>query len=124
MVDVYHEWGGDLSVGNGGDLALTSGSDAVSQRVCRRLLTNAGDYLWHLDYGAGLGQFVGLPTRPADIEAIITSQLLLEPAVPISPAPNVSAVLSAAPRGYVVATITYADPASQQSVTLNVAAAG
>ena len=45
MYDIFHEWGSDLVVGSGGDLALASGSAVVSQRVCRRLLTNPGDYI-------------------------------------------------------------------------------
>jgi hypothetical protein len=120
MYDLFHEWGSDLVVGSGGDLALASGSNVVSQRVCRRLLTNPGNYLWNLDYGGGLGQFVGLPAKSADIEAVVMDQLLLETSVPTTPAPQVTTTLVDAANGYVVANITYADPTSQQSVTLNV----
>jgi hypothetical protein len=120
MYDIYHEWGNDLRVGSGGDLALAAGSDLVTQRVCRRLLTNPGDYLWNLDYGGGLAQFVGLPARPADIEAIITNQLRLETAVPATPSPQVTTAVTDAANGYVVANITYADPNSGQSVTFDV----
>jgi hypothetical protein len=120
MYDIFHEWGSDLTVGSGGDLALAAGSDVVSQRVCRRLLTNPGDYLWNLDYGGGLAQFVGLPAKAADIEAVIVNQLLLETAVPTTPAPRVTTTMTDVANGYVTASITYADPTSQQSVTLNV----
>jgi hypothetical protein len=120
MYDIFHEWGSDLKVGSGGDLALASGSAVVSQRVCRRLLTNPRDYIWNLDYGGGLAQFVGLPAKTADIEAVIMSQLLLETAVPTTPAPQVTTTVVDAATGSVVANITYADPTSQQSVTLNV----
>ncbi len=68
MIDIFLEWAGDLSVGSTGDLALASGPDTTNQRVYRRLLTNPGDYLWQLDYGGGLAQFVGTPVEPADIE--------------------------------------------------------
>jgi hypothetical protein len=119
MYDISHAWGGDLVVGNGGDLALAAGSDAVSQRVCRRLLTNAGDYIWNLDYGGGLGQFVGLATKAADIEAVILNQLLLETSVPTTPAPQVTTTVVDATNGYVVANITYTDPTLQQSVTFS-----
>jgi hypothetical protein len=122
MYDVFLEWGSDLAVSSSGDLALATGSDVVSQRVCRRLLTNSGDYLWNLNYGGGLAQFVGIPANPVDIEAVITNQLLLETAVPTTPAPQVTTTVTDAANGYVVATITYADPTSQQSVTLNVTA--
>jgi hypothetical protein len=120
MYDLFHEWGSDLVVGSGGDLALASGSNVVSQRVCRRLLTNLGDYLWNLDYGGGLGQFVGLPAKSADIEAVVVNQLLLETSVPTTPAPQVTTTVVDVANGYVVANITYADPTSGQSVTLNV----
>jgi hypothetical protein len=120
MYDIFHEWGADLGVGSGGDIALSSGSDMISQRVCRRLLTNPGDYLWALDYGGGLARFIGQPARSTEIEAVITSQLLLESAVPISPAPQVTTTVTDATNGYVIANITYVDPTSQNAVTLNV----
>jgi hypothetical protein len=120
MYDIFHEWGSDLAVGSGGDLALAGGSDLVSQRVCRRLLTNPGDYLWNLDYGGGLAGFVGSPVNTADIEAIIMSQMFLESAVPTTPAPQVTTTVTDVANGYVVANITYADPVSQQSVSINV----
>jgi phage baseplate assembly protein W len=120
MYDIFHEWGSDLVAGSGGDLLLATGSVTVSQRVSRRLLTNPGDYIWNLDYGGGLAQFVGSPTKSADIEAVITNQLLLETAVPTTPAPQVTTTVVNTTNGSVVANITYADPTSQQSVTLNV----
>jgi hypothetical protein len=120
MYDIFHEWGSDLTAGSGGDLALSTGSDTINQRVCRRLLTNAGDYLWNLDYGGGLGQFVGTPANAADIEAIVRTQLVLETAVPTTPAPRVSTSVVDSANGYVVATITYSDPSSMAPVQLNV----
>lgn len=120
MYDIFHEWGTDLVVGSGGDLALSSGLDTVNQRVFRRLLTNAGDYVWNLDYGGGLGQFVGTPANPANIEAIVRTQLALETAVPTTPAPQIIASIANAANGYVVAAITYADPSSMVPIQLNV----
>ena len=67
-----------------------------------------------------MAQFVGLPAKSADIEAVVTNQLLLETAVPTTPAPQVTTTVVNTTNGSVVANITYADPASQQSVTLNV----
>jgi phage baseplate assembly protein W len=120
MYDIFHEWASDLTVSSSGDLAISSGSDAVNQRLCRRLLTNAGDYLWNLNYGGGLAQFVGKPANPADIEAIVRTQLELETAVPTTPSPEVSVRVADAANGYVVASITYADPSSMVPVHLNV----
>ena len=120
MYDIFHEWCSDLAVGSGGDLAVSNGSDAVRQRVCRRLLTNPGDYLWSLDYGGGLAQFIGTPTNTSNIEAIVRTQLELEVAVPTSPAPQVSVRVADAASGHVVASITYADSSSDAPVQLNV----
>ena len=120
MFDISLEWAGDLVVGSNGDLALVSGSNATSQRVYRRLLTNPGDYLWQLDYGGGLGRFVGAPTAPADIESVVRTQLALESAVATSPAPQVSASVIDLANGYVVANISYSDASSGSSVQLNV----
>ncbi len=120
MYDISLGWASDLAVGSGGDLALSAGSDAISQRVCRRLLTNSGDYLWNLDYGGGLAQFVGTPANPAEIEALVESQIALEAAVPQTPAPQVSVRVADAGNGYVVAGITYADPSSMAPVQINV----
>jgi phage baseplate assembly protein W len=122
MNDIFHEWGGDLVVGSGGDLAIASGSDAISQRVCRRLLTNRGDYVWNIAYGGGLAQFVGLPANRTDIEAVIMDQLLLETAVPSTPAPYVTTTLVDPASGKVAVDITYTNPTTQRSVMLKVTA--
>jgi phage baseplate assembly protein W len=120
MYDIFHEWGNDLAVGSSGDLAVSTGSDTVSQRVLRRLLTNPGDYLWNLDYGGGLAQFVGTPANVADVEAVVRTQLALESAVPTTPEPQVSVRVIDAANGYVVANIIYADPSSMAPVQLTV----
>lgn len=120
MQDLYHQWGCDLAVGSGGDLALAGGSDAVNQRVCRRLLTNPGDYLWRSDYGGGLAQFVGMPASSSDIEAVVMSQLLLESAVPMAPVPQVTARIANSANANVAVNITYADPTTHRSIMLNV----
>jgi hypothetical protein len=124
MYDLFHEWGSDLAVDSNGDLAVSTGSDTVNQRVYRRLLTNAGDYIWHLDYGGGLAQFVGVSANGSDIEAIVRIQLGLETAVPTTPAPQVSVGVVDTAKGYVVASITYADPSSLTPVQLNVSTDG
>jgi hypothetical protein len=118
MYDIYLEWGTDLSVGSSGDLALVNESTQTNQRVVRRLLTNPGDYIWNLDYGGGLGTFVGSTANLPDIEAVIRNQMSLEVAVPSTPAPNVT-VETLAVGGYVVADITYSDPSLNSSVNLN-----
>ena len=90
MNDLLQQWGNDLAVDAHGDFALVSGALRSQQRVLRRLLTNPGDYIWQPSYGAGLAQFVGQPANPLQIEAIIRTQLLNEPAVAQTPAPSVT----------------------------------
>ncbi len=119
MLDIFHNWGDDLAVGNSGDLALSSGSDTTNQRILRRLLTNPGDYIWNLDYGGGLGQFVGKPVNSKEIEGVIRTQLLEEAAVPVSPAPGIVTTVTDAARGTVAVSITYTVADSPAAVTLN-----
>ncbi|PPQ34331.1 hypothetical protein [Rhodopila globiformis] len=120
MNDLLLEWGGDLTVGSTGDLALAAGSDMTDRRVRRRLLTNGGDYIWHLDYGGGLGQFVGTPAKPADIESVVRAQLNLEAAVSSAPPPQVSTRIADAANGIVIADISYVDASSGSSNQLSV----
>jgi len=120
MNDILLEWGGDLAVGSAGDLALVTGTDMTNQRVCRRLLTNAGDYIWQREYGGGLGQFVGNPTKPADIEAVIRSQLRLESAVSATPSPQVNVRIADPANGVVIANITYVDAPTGTTSQLNI----
>ena len=109
MLDLFHEWGGDLAVSSTGDIALVAGSDVTRQRVYRRLLTNQGDYLWNLDYGGGLAGFVGVTTSPSAIKAVIRNQLEQEPTIALNPVPAVGVQMENTASGYVVADITYTD---------------
>jgi len=113
MADLALNFGSDLSIGPTGDLALTDGSVLTEQRVLRRLLTNAGDYIWQLSYGAGLGQFVGRPGVVAAIAGLARAQMLQEAAVAVNPPPMVT--VAASGDGMVVATLRYADSASGQT---------
>jgi len=122
MYDIMLEWGTDLSADSSGDLALSKGSNQTTQRVTRRLLTNSGDYIWNLQYGAGLAAFVGQPTGAAEIEAMIRAQMALETAVASAPAPTVSVTTISTASGSVVADITYADVSSNSVVNLNLVA--
>ncbi len=119
MLDIFHNWGDDLAVGNSGDLALSSGSDTTNQRILRRLLTNPGDYIWNLDYGGGLGQFVGRPVSSKEIEGVIRTQLLEEAVIPVSPAPGIVTTITDAAGGTMAVSITYSAADSPGAVTLN-----
>jgi phage baseplate assembly protein W len=107
MQDAALLWGGDLSVGPTGDLALVDGTTLGQQRVLRRLLTNPGDYIWHLDYGAGLAQFVGQTANVAAINATIRSQIFMEASVARLPEPVIE--VQSVPDGSVYVYIRYVD---------------
>ena len=107
MADLAHVMGGDLALTATGDLALVSAAEATQQRVLRRLLTNPGGYVWHLNYGAGLAQFVGAVAAPLRIAATIRQQMRLERGVGRVPAPDVQ--VSGDALGTVVAHVQYAD---------------
>lgn len=107
MADLALFFGGDLSVGPTGDILLADRTDLTQQRVLRRLLTNAGDYIWQLGYGAGLAKFIGQPGAPAAIAGVARAQILKEAAVANTPAPVVNAL--AGVDGSVNLTVSYAD---------------
>jgi hypothetical protein len=118
MADIALTFGGDLAVGATGDIALADGPALTQQRVLRRLLTNEGAYIWQLAYGAGLGQFVGLPNAPAAIQAVARSQLMQEAAIAASPPPSASAADNQ--DSSVTLTIRYTDAVTQQTNLLTI----
>jgi len=107
MQDASVVWGGDLSASSTGDVALAADTALGQQRVLRRLLTNPGDYIWQLDYGAGLARFVGMPVDVLAIRAAIRSQIFKEAAVSRTPEPLIDVQSSA--DGSVIVQIRYVD---------------
>src|ERR1700722_16608624 len=89
MITIACEWGADLSIGPTGDIKMAPVQASVQQRVIRRLLTNQGDYIWHTDYGAGLGGYVGEPYSQTAIKGKILNQLQLEALVAMTPVPAI-----------------------------------
>jgi hypothetical protein len=79
--------------------------------VLRILLTNQGDYLWALSYGAGLPAQVGETTSARAIEAAVRRQMLTEPGVAHQPPPTVSVTPIF---GGVIVKVTYRDKATGQ----------
>jgi len=116
MADLSLEFGGDLAVSATGDLLLNDGPELTQQRVLRRLLTNPGDYIWQLNYGAGLGQYVGQPGAPAAIAGVARTQILLEAAVAATPAPSVTVAAQA--NGTVNLSLSYTDAAAGETSAL------
>ncbi len=120
MPDLNHQFGSDIAAGPAGDLATVGGSLLGQQRVLRRLLTNPGDYIWQLGYGAGLAQFVGQPARAAQIQAVIRSQIFQESAVARTPEPVVDVSFDGA--GSLFVDIRYADATTGQTQVLSFSA--
>ncbi len=118
MTDLALTMGGDLAFSAGGDLLTSTGTQAGVERVLRRILTNAGDYLWHLPYGAGLPAMVGQPANQARIVAIVRGQMMRETAVARTPAPIIDVATRA--DGVVLLHIQYADADTGSPQTLTV----
>jgi hypothetical protein len=118
MPDIAHTFGSDLSVSATGDLALSSGPQLTQDRLLRRFLTNPAGYIWHLAYGAGLGQFIGQPANAPRIQGVMRAQALKEATVAVAPAPTVT--VAAQVDGTTIATVTYADAPSGLPQVLNV----
>lgn len=117
MPDIAHVYGQDLQLSPSGDLAVVDQDAEAQQRILHRLLTNAGDYIWQLAYGAGLPAFVGQPVNPHAIAAVIRQQLALEQTVATSPEPTVTVRMD--PAGTVLVAIAYADADSGQPQVLS-----
>ena len=116
MPDISHLWGSDIALSPTGDLALADAPSLTQQRVLRRLLTNPGDYIWTLDYGAGLANFVGEPGATAAIRAAIRGQIFKEAAVAQTPEPVIE--LQTDPTGSIYVHVRYADAATATTQTL------
>lgn len=107
LVDLNLTMGGDLVLSPTGDIGTVSGTTRGEQRVLRRLLTNPGDYIFHLDYGGGLAAMIGMPADALFISGIIRGQMSKEAVVTQSPAPSITVQVDTA--GDVTANILYQD---------------
>ena len=118
MTDLAHTMGGDLAISASGDLLLSTGTQAGQDRVLRRILTNALDYIWHPAYGAGLPAMVGRPANAARITALVRGQMFRERGVARTPAPVIETQVQ--PSGLVYLHIRYADATTGEQQTLSV----
>lgn len=107
MADVSHTFGDDIDLAPNGDILLAADTGLTQQRVLRRLLTNPGDYIWDVNYGAGIGGMVGQTVQAGRIQAIIRSQMMLEATVAKNPLPVVT--VAAGGNGLVQAAVSYVD---------------
>lgn len=120
MADISHQWGSDLTIGPGGDIAVADDAELCKQRLLRRLLTNINDYIWQPTYGAGLAGFIGQPGKVERIQAAIRSQIFKEAAVARTPEPTIDVVVG--PEGNpstVYVHILYANALSNQTEVLS-----
>ncbi len=108
-MDIYQYFDNDIGIAANGDLQTVDGIIKGQQRILRRLLTNPGSYIFHVNYGAGLPLYVGQPLSTSNYQKIlgvITTQLQLEQCVARTPAPQIS--LQQIPQG-IFASISYID---------------
>ncbi len=120
MKDIFLDWGGDLEVSASGDVRLVSGPHQSDQRVVRRLLTNACDYIWHVSYGGGLALAIGEPMQTKRIEAVVRAQLQMEAVVPPSPAPVIDVHGVDPASGSFVVQIRYGGTGEESNVAVKV----
>jgi phage baseplate assembly protein W len=103
-----------------GDIGTVAGPLLGQQRVLRRLLTNPGDYIWQLDYGAGLARFIGQPINALQIRAVIRSQIFKEATVARQPEPLIDVqVAPGGASGTVYVYIRYVDAQSSQTQVIS-----
>ena len=114
MSDLALTFGNDIAFAPNGDLAMAFGPVLTEQRVLRRLLTNPGDYLWQLSYGAGLAQFVGQVGAATIISGVVRAQLAQESSVAATPVPQVTTASTAG--GTFSMTLHYADVTTRQTI--------
>jgi hypothetical protein len=116
MADAGHYFSGDLQVSATGDLLVADSVLESQQRILRRLLTNATDYLWQPDYGAGLPATIGEPLDEAAMDTLIRSQMYREESVSQNPAPQI--ITTPIPNGIYV-QIQYVEIDSGKPATLS-----
>jgi len=107
-------------IGPSGDISVVSGPLLGQQRVLRRLLTNPGDYIWQIEYGAGLGRFIGQPTNALQIRAVVRSQIFKEATVARQPEPVIDVeVAPGGVAGTVYVSIRYVDADTTETQSLS-----
>lgn len=117
MADIFAWWKQDAVILPTGDLLQANGTIEGEQRIMRRLLTTAGTYIWHLEYGAGLPNYVGQPAMADAVASLVMAQLMVEDAVSKTPLPVVNVKSNAL--GYLALDIRYVDNETGLPVSLN-----
>jgi hypothetical protein len=116
--DISQTLGAGLSFDTTGDLQVTQGTERSQQRVLRRLLTNPGEYLFHLAYGAGLPVQVGKMWARQTLQSLIRQQLWQENSITSQPAPDITVTPV---REGVSLSLRYQEAQANQVVNLSLA---
>lgn len=122
MGDISHNFGSDIDLSATGDFLYVTGDALAQQRIIKRIVTAAGAYLQHLDYGGGARQFIGQPTKVAAIANVVRAQIFQEATVAQLPEPVVS--VTEQDNGETVCTISYYDAATGQPNVLTLPIGG
>lgn len=121
LYDIFNNYNEDLILSGTpsfNDLQTVADDMRSQQRVVRRLMTNAGDYIWHPTYGASLGKYVGMPLTQSlfdEINSVILSQIFQEQSVAQIPPPVIT--LQTIQNG-LFCQINYFSNPSQQPIVL------
>jgi hypothetical protein len=118
VYDINQPWGSDIVVSAAGDLDIVSGMDRSNQRILRRLLTTAPNYIWAAKFGAGLPGYIGQPLSQdlfQQYKSTILSQIFLEASVAQVPQP---VILTQNISGGIFTQINYTDQPTQQPIVL------
>lgn len=119
-MDIQQFFGNDITFAATGDVTTSDGSGLTKEMVIRRLLTNPGTYIWEPNYGAGIGQYVGINLSTInfnEIKSTIISQILLEETVAKNPAPQIS--FTAFPNNILQCDILYYDSKTKNPITIS-----
>ncbi|AAW62163.1 hypothetical protein [Gluconobacter oxydans] len=111
MSALSHTIGGDLVLTTGAALATVSDAEETRQKILRRLCTNPGGYLWHLDYGAGLPAMVGKAMDAGTIQSVVQQQMATESGV--DQTQPVTVTVTSTPSGLFRCDVSYTDSQTQ-----------
>ncbi len=118
MPDFDVPFDGDFSLDATGDLAMVDGIDLDNNHIERRLLTAVNGALFHLGYGAGLPQRIGLTALERGIKAIVRQQIYLEATVARIPAPVITVQFKADAAGLCSIRIDYTNAVSSTTASI------
>lgn len=115
-------YGGDILLTPARSIAVATGVDGVNQRILRRVISAAGNYLWHPKEGVGAGKDVGaVPNQQtlSRIKARINGAVLYDDDVAKSPAPMITFDTKIANLLSVTIKYTYAPTGQLQTLSFN-----